>query len=119
MPDRSPFDEAFDGPLAEFGRRIVEYILDRVDRESTNVYLEVLRASGAEAVRLRLGEMTDASFSKLLTGSSGSDGALRTRLVAAYKRRAVCAPSRFTGRHRAPTTVGRSSPSTAQQYSRS
>ena len=83
VPNHSPFDEAFDGPLVEFGPRIVEYILDRVDRESTNVYLEVLRASGAEAVRLRLGEMMDASFSKLRDGLSGADGALRTRLVAA------------------------------------
>ena len=47
------------------------------------MYLEVLRASGAEAVRLRLGEMMDASFSKLRDGLSGADGALRTRLVAA------------------------------------
>lgn len=83
VPDHGPFDEAFDGPLAGFGERIVGHILDRVDRESTNVYLEVLRASGAEAVRHRLTEMMDASFLKLRDQLGGSDGALKTRLVAA------------------------------------
>lgn len=83
VPSRNPFDGAFDGPVDGLGKRIAAHVVDQVDRESFSVYLEVLRASGSEAVRRRMGEMMDASFSQLRDRLSGTDALLRSRLVAA------------------------------------
>lgn len=83
VPTHGPFDEVLCAPLDDFGERIVEFVLNRLDRQSFNVFLEVLRASGSDAIRQRMGEMMTASFSKLNDQLSGPDAALRTRLVAA------------------------------------
>jgi AcrR family transcriptional regulator len=83
VPVHGPFDEVLYAPLDDFGERIVEFILNRLDRHSFNVFLEVLRASGSDAIRQRMGEMMIASFSKLNDQLSGPDASLRTRLVAA------------------------------------
>ena len=83
VPAHGPFDEVLCGPLDDIGVRIVKFILDRVDRNTFNVFLEVLRASGRDAIRERMGEMMIASFSKLDDQLSGPDASLRTRLVAA------------------------------------
>ena len=83
VPAHGPFDEALCRPLDDIGERIVTFVLDRVDRNTFNVFLEVLRASGSDAIRQRMGEMMIASFSKLNDELSGPDASLRTRLVAA------------------------------------
>ena len=41
---------------------MVEFILGGVDQHSLDVFLEV-RASGSNAIRRRMGQMTDGSFS--------------------------------------------------------
>jgi len=83
VPTHGPFDAVLCGPLEDFGERIVEYVLSEVNRQTFAVFVEVLRASGSEAIRQRMGEMMSASFSKLHDLLAGPDAALRTRLVAA------------------------------------
>lgn len=83
VPPYGAFDDVVDGPLDSFGRRTVEFILDRRDDSRLAVYIEVLRASDSDAIRQRMGEIMDASFSKLKDQLSGPDPLLRTRLIAA------------------------------------
>jgi len=83
VPAHGPFDAVLTGPMDNFGERLVEYILSEVNRQTFAVFVEVLRASGSEAIRQRMGEMTSASFAKLHDQLSGPDAAVRTRLVAA------------------------------------
>ena len=73
----------FDGPLDTFGECMVEFILGGVDQHSLDVFLEVLRASGSNGIRRRMGQMTDGSFSKLKDQLPVTDSVLRTRLVVA------------------------------------
>lgn len=83
IPEHGPFDPVFDGPLETFGQRIVTFILDGVDHNQLNVFLDVLRSSSSDAIRERTADMMDASFSKLKDQLGGPDALLRTRLVAA------------------------------------
>ena len=62
---------------------MVEFILGGVDQHSLDVFLEVLRASGSNEIRRRMGQMTDGSFSKLKDQLPVTDSVLRTRLVVA------------------------------------
>lgn len=84
VPAHGPFDAVLSGPLDGFGERIVEYIISEVNQQTFAVFVEVLRASGSEAIRQRMGEMMRASFSKLRDQLTGPDADLRTRLVAAH-----------------------------------